>query len=298
MCKGGGNPVRAVTRPVTQFTRAVTKPFNDGANAAIRPIAAGLKRVGVDTKSVSQGVGSVGRDIDNAIKRESRGAWQAVVDPMGGKAAARREADALAREATEEAERQGKIRNATDAINNIFNAAGRDSLYGDHRNAIFNLNRRELERQQQEAARENRFGLARSGLLGGSVDAESNAEINRRANEGLLKVGSIADQAAANLRMQDERTRSNLLSMAQSGIDTGTAASQALGGLRVNADQAAAQQGTASIDKLFNDIGNAYLARQRNDAINNGYNQYMQQSQFYGSQDGRRGGHQGIINNG
>lgn len=295
------NPFRPVTRAVNSVTRTVTKPFNDAVISALRPIASGLKSVGIDTKSVSQGIGSVGRDLDNAIKRESRGAWQMVTDPFGGKAAAKAaaaaELDAAAKAANEEALRQSKIRSASDAINNIFNMSGRDQLYGDHRSAIFNLNKSELDRQREEAARENRFGLARSGLLGGSVDAESNAEINRRANEGLLKVGSIADQAASDLRMQDEKTRSNLISMAQTGIDTGTAASQALNGLRVNADQAAAQRGSATIGALFNDLGQAYLARKQFDALNPTNNPYIR-NQFFGSQDGRAGGHQGNIQRG
>lgn len=194
----------------------------------------------------------------------------------------------------QEADRQRRIRAATETINSVFNGSRRGDLYNDQKTAIYDLNKRDLERQQEEAARENRFGLARSGLLGSSVDAESNAEINRRANEGLLKVGSIADQSAADLRLQDERTRSNLLSMAQSGIDTGTAASQALNGLKVNADQAAAQRGSAAIGGLFNDLGQAYLMRKQFDAMNNANNPYMQ-SQFFGSQDGRSGGDSGRV---
>ncbi len=197
----------------------------------------------------------------------------------------------------QEQERQQRIRAATEAINTTFNGSRRDELYDNQKKAIFDLNQRDLLRQREEAERENRFGLARTGLLGGSTDAESNAEINRRSNDGLLKVGSIADQSAADLRLQDERTRSNLLSMAQSGIDTGTAASQALNGLAVNADQAAAQRGSAAIGNLFNDLGNAYLMRKQFDAMNNPQNPYMQ-SQFFGSQDSRGGGHQGSVSRG
>ncbi|MFN3885143.1 MAG: dihydroorotate dehydrogenase (quinone), partial [Rhodocyclaceae bacterium] len=60
-------------------------------------------------------------------------------------------------------------------------------------------------RQAALAQRQNRFGLARAGQLGGSLDVDSNAEINRVTNEGLLKAGGLADDAAAALKSSDER---------------------------------------------------------------------------------------------
>lgn len=179
----------------------------------------------------------------------------------------------------QEEERQARIKAATDEINNIFgnkvrDAAGnivdgdpannRDVLAEDLRNTVFSLNSSEVERQAQEAARAARFGLARTGLAGGSVQVDNNAELNRRTNEGLLRAGGIADQSAADLRAADERSRSNLISLAQSGIDTGTAASQALQSLRVNADSVANQRSGATIGRLFDDLGQAFINRQIN----------------------------------
>jgi hypothetical protein len=207
----------------------------------------------------------------------------------------------------QEAERQERIRSATDSINAIFNnqtkktrmventspetvagnalggrlfrsstpelvaeeyweagdpANSRDKLYADQKTAVYDLNKREVDRQAQEAERMNRFGLARSGLMGGSVDVDSNADLNRRTNEGLMRAGGIADQAAADLKTQDERTRSNLISLAQSGIDTGTAAQQALKGLEVNSANAASARAGSTVGNLFNDMSQAYLYRQ------------------------------------
>lgn len=141
-------------------------------------------------------------------------------------------------------------------------ANNRENLYKEQREAVFDLNSNEVERQAEEAARMNRFGLARTGLMGGSVDIDTNADLNRRTNEGLLRAGGIADASAAELKTQDERTRSNLISLAQSGIDTGSAATMALQGLGVNADQAASQRAGASIGGLFNDLSQAYLYNQ------------------------------------
>ena len=158
----------------------------------------------------------------------------------------------------------------------------REQLYADQRRAVFDVNSQEVNRQAVDAERANRFGLARSGLAGGSTDINSVAEINRRTNEGLLRAGGIADQSGADLRTADERTRSNLISMAQSGIDTGSAATMALGGLKSNADSVAAQRSGANIEDLFGSISAAYLANQQGQGRAQGTNQG---AQFYGVSD-------------
>jgi len=173
--------------------------------------------------------------------------------------------------------------------------AQRQKLYDEQKAAVYELNTKEVDRQATEAERANRFGLARTGLLGGSADIDSNAELNRRTNEGLLRAGGIADQSAADLQAQDERTRANLISMAQSGIDTGTAASMALNGLSANANQAASARSGATVGGLFDDLSQAYLTNQiltgRNAALTG-----ANKDQFFGSQ-GLSGGTQGTVTN-
>lgn len=149
-------------------------------------------------------------------------------------------------------------------------ANSRDKLYADQRTAVYDLNKREVDRQAAEAERLNRFGLARTGLLGGSVNVDSVSDLNRRTNEGLMRAGGIADQAAADLKTADERTRSNLISLAQSGIDTGTAAQQALKGLEVNAANAAGARAGSTVGSLFNDLSQAYLINQGNQGRQSG----------------------------
>lgn len=169
----------------------------------------------------------------------------------------------------------------------------RSKLYSEQKKAVYDLNTNEVNRQATEAERVNRFGLARTGLLGGSADVDSTAELNRRTNEGLLRAGGIADQSAADLQAQDERTRANLISMAQSGIDTGSAASMALNGLSANANQAAAARSGATVGGLFDDLSQAYLTNQiltgRNAALTG-----LNKDQFIGSQ-GTSGGTQGTV---
>ena len=187
----------------------------------------------------------------------------------------------------QEAERQARINAATNTINSIFGNSSRDQLYADQRNSVYDLNRTEVDRQAEQAARSNLFGLARSGLLGGSQDIDSNAELNRRTNEGLMRARSVADQSAADFRRSDEQLRSNLVSMAQSGIDTGTAAQMALNGLQTNAQQMAGQRGGATVGGLFDDLSYAYLANQQRQGINGATNPYG--SQWFGVSSTRDG---------
>ena len=158
-----------------------------------------------------------------------------------------------------EQERQQKAQEAIAAINEIFDNANRQALYKDQRDAVYALNTKEVERQAADAERANRFAMARNGLLGGSVDVDSNAELNRRTNEGLAQAGGIADAAMADLQAADENARNNLVSMANAGTDATTAAQLSTNALKQNADAATADKAIASVGDLFGSLSNAYL---------------------------------------
>ncbi len=158
-----------------------------------------------------------------------------------------------------ERQRQERAQQAIEAINKTFDDANREALYQHHRDAVYDLNTNEVERQAAEKERGNRFALARNGLLGGSVDVDSATEINRLTNEGLAKAGGIADAAMSDLMAADENTRNNLVSMATAGTDATTAAQLAASGLNQNMESAAADKAVASVGDLFNTLTNAYL---------------------------------------
>ncbi|MDQ2150059.1 hypothetical protein RBI22_15175 [Alcaligenaceae bacterium C4P045] len=167
----------------------------------------------------------------------------------------------------------GELYTGVDTIKGI----DRQGMYDQQRQAVTDVNTRDVNRQAEEATRANKFGLARSGLAGGSVDIDSNADLTRRQNEGLIKAAGIGDQAAADLRTSDERTRQNLISMAQSGIDTGQAGQLALSGLEANSQNAASAASGAQIGSLFGDLSNAYLVNQQLAGQRAGFSQYPQQ---------------------
>ena len=135
----------------------------------------------------------------------------------------------------------------------------REKLYDEQRDAVYAINEKDVNEQYADAERANRFGLARNGLMGGSADIDSNARLQDITNKGLLQAGGIADSAAAKLRAQDESARQNLISMAQSGIDTGTAQQMAIESLNTTAQQAQGERAGASVGDLFGSLGQAYL---------------------------------------
>lgn len=178
-----------------------------------------------------------------------------------------------------ELQRQQMAEEARNAILNQFANANREQAYQSHRNAVYDLNTQEVQRQAEEAERANRFALARNGLLGGSVNIDSNEELNRRTNEGLMQASGLADDAAASLRSQDEATKNSLLSMATNGINSAQASQLAVSGLQSNLANAAANEAVAQVGNLFGDIQNAYLYNQAIKQNAKNYAPYYQQTQ-------------------
>lgn len=152
----------------------------------------------------------------------------------------------------------------------------RQQLYDEQKQAVFDINKRDIDRQYGMAERDNRFGLARAGLMGGSADVDSNALLQQKTNEGLMRARGLGDSAAADLKLADERSRQSLISMAQSGIDTGTAESMALRGLDATAQNAQGARTGATIGSLFDDLGAAYLFNQIRAGQQAGANLYGQ----------------------
>ena len=179
-----------------------------------------------------------------------------------------------------EEDRQRRAQEAYDAINKIFDDANREKLYQEQRDAVYQMNANEANRQAAEAERLNRFALARNGLIGGSAQIDSEAELNRRTNEGLSKAGGIADEAAASLQAADENTRNNLISMATAGTDATEAAKMAASGLSANLSNSMADRSVATVGSLFNDLSNAYLSQNLSkyaQQIANNYGAYLNQ---------------------
>jgi len=165
--------------------------------------------------------------------------------------------------ADRESARQSRIRSTVSRINELFADPGREQQYGEHRQDVYDLNLTELDRQGNDAKRQLGFALARAGLSGGSGDVYSHERLQNRYNEGLMRVGDTANSASAKLRDADERTKLNLISQAQAGMDATTASQSALDAMRTNADIASSQNKQATLGDLFAGIAQFYYAGQQ-----------------------------------
>jgi len=163
----------------------------------------------------------------------------------GGTNRAQRAAEA------QERERQQAIRAGTERVRGIFSAPERQAQIGEFVNATRGLMTNELNRQQRQAVRGNRFALARSGQLGGSLQVDRNRRLDTDYTRGLQDVERRAQGAGADLRGADEDAQARLIGLVQGGLDTTTAATQAAQAMRSNL--AAGQAG-----RSVNDIGNAF----------------------------------------
>jgi hypothetical protein len=177
-----------------------------------------------------------------------------------GKSSAKKQAQ---QQRADEQARQARIQEAVNTINSTFNGAGRSQLYGGIRDAVFQTNVRDLDKQFTKASNNNLFGLIRSGLMGGSVDTESRGDLAERYGEGRIKAMAAGNEAASGLQSQDEKTRQNLISMAQSGLDTGAAAQMANSQLAASESAARANQGVSTLGSLFDNLNQAYVQQQR-----------------------------------
>lgn len=163
----------------------------------------------------------------------------------------------------QDAARQAGIQNAIGQINAIYNSPQRQQQYDDFQRAIQQRNLLQLNQQQTIANRNLNFAMARSGMTGGSADADSAATQERLYNEGLLKGQNAAMQAAASLRASDQQSKQNLIALAESGLDATNASNQALDSLRSNIQSSMAQSVAQDIGDAFAGLGSYFADSQR-----------------------------------
>lgn len=146
-----------------------------------------------------------------------------------------------AKEAAEqERVRQGQISSTTARINSIYDSPERAAQQQGFFESLRGLLTGDVTRQHADAVRQVKFANARAGQTGGSVAQDNNTQVGKEYSRSLLDATRRAQGGLADLKSSDESARSNLIGMAQAGLDTGAAASQAAAGMRVGLDKARA----------------------------------------------------------
>lgn len=142
------------------------------------------------------------------------------------------------------------------------NKAAREQEYQELHDAVYDYQKDALDQNRDDALRKLSFALARTGLFGGSEDVDQNTQMQQDYDKGILNIGNLADAKAADMRTADEKTRLNILSNIQAGMDAGSATSAALNAMQLNADNAKASADADVLSNLFD--RSAYLYNQAN----------------------------------
>lgn len=134
----------------------------------------------------------------------------------------------------QEQQRQAAIRGTQARVNQVFDSPQRGADISDFVGAMRDYYQQDLDRQKVDTDRQLRFAMARGGLLGGSVNVDTQKQFGEQYGRGLLDVERRAQGAGAELEAADQDARARLISLATSGLDATTAASQAAAAMRTN----------------------------------------------------------------
>lgn len=166
----------------------------------------------------------------------------------GGNDSAQREAQAA------EQQRQQRIQQTIGAIDQVYSSPEREAQYGDFLKANRQFYEQDVNEQKADADRELRFGLARSGLTGGSRANDAGTQLGQNYIKAMLEAERRAQGATADLRSADQSSKLNFISLANSGLDATTAARQAAESMRTNLQAGMATSRMQGLGDLFSSI--------------------------------------------
>lgn len=167
-----------------------------------------------------------------------------------------------------DAQKQAAIAKGTSAVDAAFNNPQREADINAFQNATQGLYRQNLDKQQTAASLQNKFALARNGQVGGSVAVDHNKLLADDYNTGILKITQAANQAGARVRSADQSTQQNLQGLVQSGLDSGSAATQALTAMKSNIGAQQAAIDPTAVGDVFGGLGDFYNTSQQTKAYN------------------------------
>lgn len=174
----------------------------------------------------------------------------------------------------QEADRQAQIAYTTGRINDVYNNPQRQAQIGDYVNATRDFYMGDLNRQNADNNRNLKFAFARSGLTGGSNALDTQQKANEQYTRGVLDVERKAEGAGADLRAQDEDSRTRLIGMAQAGLDATTATQQANNALQNSLQSAQSSMKANAMGDMFGSFADVYQRSRDAAAQRQGYKDY------------------------
>lgn len=158
----------------------------------------------------------------------------------------------------DEMARLASIARTQGAINSVFNSPERASDIADFVAATRDYFMRDLNEQKVLNDRQLKFALARGGQVGGTLQRDKQAQFGRDYGKGVLTVERKAQGAGADLEGQDQAARQQLLSLATTGIDANTGASQAAAAMRSSLEGAKSTSQMQNLGDLFGSFSKFY----------------------------------------
>lgn len=177
--------------------------------------------------------------------------------------------------ASDQASYQRRITGADTRINSIFDSPARQAEYAKLGADTTGYYTGQLNRQHDIANRQMKFALANQGQVGSSQAGYNAGVSGRDYQQGLLHAGQLGQSASSNLRIQDQRARSELLGLAQAGMGVTQAGQRADQLAQTNF---AAAQPAATAQSLGDAFGN--LAQSYQNIRNAAENRALQR-QYY-----------------
>lgn len=155
-----------------------------------------------------------------------------------------------------ESQEEWDLQLAIAGLNNLFGVVGkpgtnpsaRTPIYNQVRDDVYGLQANRLNENREDTLRKLRFGLARTGLTGGSADISAQGMEQRQFGRALMDASQSAQSAADEVRANDERTRLNLISQMRAGLDAGNATQNALAQMTNNVNAAKGATNYAAVD--------------------------------------------------
>lgn len=167
-------------------------------------------------------------------------------------------------------QQQAAITQSQAGINALFNDPSRTAQYDKLGADTTQYYTDDVNRQNTIAGRNLKFSLARSGLTGGSQQAAEGQQLGQDYQKGLLQASQQGQTAESNLKASDEQSRTNLLAMAQSGLDATTGASQSSLALQNNLLAGQAGANANQLGDLFGNLSDVYTNSQNTKAARQG----------------------------
>lgn len=161
-----------------------------------------------------------------------------------------------------EAQRQQQIAYTTGEINKVYDAPSRQAQYDDFLGAVRSHYTDDAKRQKTIADRNTKFALAKGGLNGGSAERDARTQLGEEFTRGLLQSEDKAQSALGDLKSQDEASRLQLTTMAQSGLDATTATARALSNTQQGAQTARSNATSQGLGDIFAATNKTYQQQQ------------------------------------